>query len=36
MATPSGRMVTAKTKTGKTITYDCGKAGNKNKTACKG
>lgn len=24
------------TKTGKTITYDCSKAGNKNKTACKG
>lgn len=24
------------TKTGKKITYDCTKAGNKNKTACKG
>ncbi|MCP3736322.1 hypothetical protein M9979_15745 [Sphingomonas sp. RP10(2022)] len=30
-----GRMVTTKTSTGKTITYDCGKAGNANKAACK-
>ena len=33
---PSGRMVTTKTTTGKTITYDCGKPGNKNKKACQG
>ena len=33
---PSGRLVTVKTTTGKTITYDCGKAGNKNKKACRG
>ncbi len=30
-----GRMVTTKTTTGKTITYNCGKAGNANKQACK-
>lgn len=34
-ATPKGRMVTVKTSTGKTVTYDCGKAGNATKTACK-
>lgn len=28
--------VTTKTSTGKTVTYDCSKAGNKTKTACKG
>ncbi len=33
---PGGRMVTAKTTTGKTITYNCSKAGNKNKKACQG
>ena len=32
----SGRLVTTKTTTGKTITYDCGKPGNKNKKACQG
>ena len=31
----NGRMVTTKTSTGKTITYNCGKAGNANKAACK-
>lgn len=31
----SGRMVTTKTSTGKTITYNCSKAGNANKAACK-
>lgn len=35
VATPKGRLVTTKTSTGKTITYDCGKAGNANKAACK-
>jgi hypothetical protein len=30
-----GRMVTTKTATGKTITYDCSKAGNASKKACK-
>ena len=34
-ADASGRTATTKTKTGKTISYDCAKAGNKNKTACK-
>lgn len=34
-STPKGRMVTVKTSTGKTVTYDCGKAGNATKTACK-
>lgn len=34
-ATPNGRMVTTKTSTGKTITYNCSKAGNANKKACK-
>ena len=29
------RMVTTKTSTGKTVTYDCSKAGNASKTACK-
>ena len=33
---PTGRVVTAKTTTGKTVNYDCGKAGNKTKKACKG
>lgn len=32
---PSGRLVTTKTTTGKTITYNCSKAGNANKKACK-
>ena len=32
----AGRMVTTKTSTGKTITYNCSLAGNQNKTACKG
>ena len=31
----NGRMVTTKTSTGKTITYNCSKAGNANKAACK-
>lgn len=31
----TGRMVTTKTSTGKTITYDCSKAGNASKKACK-
>ncbi|VVT07228.1 conserved exported hypothetical protein [Sphingomonas sp. EC-HK361] len=31
----AGRMVTTKTSTGKSITYNCSKAGNANKTACK-
>ncbi|MEH3037227.1 MAG: hypothetical protein PGN23_12195 [Sphingomonas adhaesiva] len=31
----TGRMVTAKTSTGKTVTYDCSKAGNATKAACK-
>ena len=35
MASKSGNMVTTMTTTGKKITYDCSKAGNKNKTACK-
>lgn len=35
-AAPGGRMVTAKTTTGKTITYDCSKAGNRTKKVCKG
>lgn len=29
------RMVTTKTSTGKTVTYDCSKAGNATKAACK-
>jgi hypothetical protein len=33
--TTGGRMVQAKLKNGKTVTYDCSKAGNKDKTACK-
>jgi hypothetical protein len=28
-------MVTTKTTTGKTVTYDCSKRGNASKTACK-
>ena len=32
----SGHMATTKTKTGKTITYDCSKADNKTKAVCKG
>lgn len=35
-AAASSRMVTAKTSTGKTVTYNCSKAGNANKKACKG
>lgn len=35
-ATADGHKVTTKTSTGKTITYDCSKAGNKTKAACKG
>lgn len=31
----AGRMVTTKTSTGKTITYNCSKAGNATKAACK-
>jgi hypothetical protein len=31
-----GRMVTTKTSTGKTVTYDCSLAGNKTKQACHG
>ncbi len=31
----NGRMVTTKTATGKTVTYNCSKAGNANKKACK-
>lgn len=34
-AAPTGRMVSTKTKSGKTITYDCGKAGNAKKAVCK-
>lgn len=34
-AAPTGCLVTTKTSTGKTITYNCSKAGNANKTACK-
>lgn len=34
-AAPTGRIVTATTKTGKTVHYDCSKAGNANKKACK-
>ncbi|WP_298674557.1 hypothetical protein [uncultured Sphingomonas sp.] len=34
-AAPNGRMVTTKTTTGKTVTYNCSKAGNANKKACK-
>ncbi len=33
--TSRGRMVTTKTSTGKTVTYDCRKPGNATKTACK-
>ncbi len=33
--TTGGRMVQAKLKNGKTVTYDCSKAGNQKKTACK-
>jgi hypothetical protein len=31
----SNKVVTATTSTGKTVNYDCAKAGNKTKTACK-
>ena len=31
----NGHMVTTKTSTGKTVTYDCSKAGNATKAACK-
>jgi hypothetical protein len=31
----SNKVVTATTSTGKTVNYDCSKAGNKTKTACK-
>jgi hypothetical protein len=31
----SGRTVTTKTATGRAVTYDCTKAGNKAKAACK-
>jgi hypothetical protein len=34
-STPAGRMVTTKTTTGKSITYNCSKAGNATKKACK-
>lgn len=34
-ATPTGRMVTTKTSTGKAITYNCSLAGNATKKACK-
>ncbi|SEL92558.1 hypothetical protein SAMN05216382_2947 [Sphingomonas palmae] len=33
--TAAGHMVTTKTATGKSVTYDCSKAGNKTKQACK-
>ena len=34
-AAGNGHVATATTKSGKTIHYDCSKAGNKNKAACK-
>jgi hypothetical protein len=34
-AAGNGHIATVKTKTGKTLHYDCSKAGNKNKAACK-
>ena len=34
-STPAGRMVTTKTTTGKTITYNCSLPGNAAKKACK-
>jgi hypothetical protein len=34
-AQPSGRTVAWTTKTGKVVHYDCSKAGNLNKQACK-
>jgi hypothetical protein len=34
-STPAGRMVTTKTTTGKTITYNCSLPGNASKKACK-
>ena len=34
-ANVNGHLVTSKTKTGKTVTYDCSKAGNKTKAACR-
>ncbi|MGY4396119.1 YD repeat-containing protein [Sphingomonas sp. UYAg733] len=33
--TPAGRMVSTRTTTGKAVTYDCNKAGNATKKACK-
>jgi hypothetical protein len=33
--TTTAKMVTTKTATGKTVTYDCAKAGNATKAACK-
>lgn len=35
VASRKGKLVTTKTSTGKTVTYDCGKAGNATKAACK-
>jgi hypothetical protein len=35
VATPTGRMVSTRTTTGKKITYNCSKAGNAAKKACK-
>ncbi|MEH3046928.1 hypothetical protein [Sphingomonas adhaesiva] len=34
-AAANGHMVTTRTSTGKTVTYDCSKAGNAAKAACK-
>lgn len=34
-ATSNGRMVATKTATGKSVTYDCSKAGNATKKACR-
>lgn len=36
VAAADAHKVTTKTSTGKTVTYDCSKAGNKTKAACKG
>lgn len=35
-AKPAGRLVTTKTSTGKTVTYNCSLTGNATKAACKG
>jgi hypothetical protein len=35
VTTPTGRMVTVKNSTDKTITYNCSKLGNANENACK-